>query len=124
MPVKDINTYTAKRHVERRAWAIELLGGGRCVSCGTGNNLEFDHTDPDTKSFNIGQHLGRYSKKRLLQELLKCQLLCYNCHKKKTGFAKHGTRSSYTAGCRCSACTEANKTYYQKYWLNKRATVA
>lgn len=27
----------------------------------------------------------------------------------------HGTRSRYTAGCRCTDCRNANKTYFAKY---------
>jgi len=31
------------------------------------------------------------------------------------GVVKHGTRSGYTAGCRCEACTLANRLYQREY---------
>ena len=124
---EEYNTWmrkrTARTHVVRKAWATGLLGG-KCVSCGAGEELEFDHVDPATKSFNVGQHLGRYSEKKLREELSKCQLLCKDCHRKKTGLAAHGTRPCYVGGCRCEACTEANKLYYREYWRKKRTAEA
>lgn len=110
---------TTRRHTENRAWAIDFLGGC-CKSCGTQEDLEFDHVDPSTKSFNLGSHLGRYSLKKLKAELVKCQLLCTACHKVKTGVAECGTRSGYVKGCRCADCTEANRVYYRRYWDSKR----
>lgn len=123
MPKKDYlsreeyNAWMRNRHArktrEGRAWALELLGNA-CAYCGTAEVLEFDHVDPDTKSFNIGSHVGRYSKEKLIKELSKCQLLCEECHKDKTGRAEHGTRAKYVGGCRCEACTEANTRYYRE----------
>ncbi len=124
---KEYNAWMRERttriHIQRRLWALELLGG-RCVSCRTREELEFDHVNPATKSFNIGQHLGKYSEKKLEEELAKCQLLCKDCHRKKTGVAEHGTRPCYTGGCRCEACTEANKLYYRDYWTRKQTAEA
>ena len=34
----------------------------------------------------------------------------------------HGTRSSYTAGCRCDECRTANNTYMHKYYHERLAT--
>lgn len=61
---------------------IDLLGG-QCAKCGATESLSFDHIDPSTKEFNIG-HLLNHSEKKILKELKKCQLLCFNCHEKKT----------------------------------------
>lgn len=51
--------------------------GEGCVWCGSKEHLEFDHKDPTTKSFNIRVSMNF---RRLLPELLKCQLLCIDCH--------------------------------------------
>lgn len=86
MPYKDynnkMNEYMQKRYHERRASGIEVLGG-KCSSCGTEENLNFDHIDRMTKSFPISK-LWSVSWKRYKAELEKCQLLCEPCHKEKT----------------------------------------
>lgn len=56
-----------------------------CTDCG---NLwpyyvmQFDHRDPASKLFNIGDHskITRVSVKRLLVEIAKCDPVCGNCH--------------------------------------------
>jgi 5-methylcytosine-specific restriction endonuclease McrA len=115
--MRDRKAYMRERwkrlHYERRIWLIEKWGG-KCNSCGSTKQLEFDHIDPKTKSFNIGQHYGRYSKDRLLEEANKCQLLCNSCHWDKTGRANHGTPSKYTAGCRCDECRKSWASYLKE----------
>lgn|SRR3990167_8159070 len=58
-----------------------------CVDCGETDKVvfELDHIDPKLKSFSISQavRLGhRWDK--VLEELQKCQVLCANCHKRRT----------------------------------------
>ena len=65
---------------ERKKLLIEMLGG-KCESCGTTKNLQFDHIDPTTKSFSIAK---KYMSPVVFEEIKKCQLLCYECHLKKT----------------------------------------
>lgn len=70
------------RRQERRKFLIEHLGG-KCVGCGVTENLQFDHIDRTQKLFSIGKKLD-YSLEKLLPELEKCQLLCYECHELKS----------------------------------------
>ena len=63
--------------------------GGKCVSCGTTENLEFDHIDPNTKRFNVSKVIPDTPPETPLtqnvwEEVDKCQLLCKSCHRKKT----------------------------------------
>lgn len=69
-------------YAEQRKHFLGLLGD-KCVACGTTENLEFDHKDPATKSFTLA---GSWSRKydTLYEEVMKCQLLCTDCHKEKT----------------------------------------
>ena len=58
-----------------------------CVECGESDIrvLDFDHLDPSEKSFNLGDAIRRgYSFDRIKEEVAKCQVLCANCHRKKT----------------------------------------
>jgi hypothetical protein len=64
---------------ERRQYLREYLGG-KCVRCGSIENLEFDHIIKETKSFTIGSSLTCFSIEDLILEVDKCQLLCRPCH--------------------------------------------
>lgn len=108
-----MKVYMLDRYHKRKAKAIMQLGGV-CVDCGTDKNLHFDHIDPNTKSFTLGQRLSSVSEKKLQEELDKCQLLCQTCHElksinelgNKVAKGAHGTVSSYLY-CKCSECREA-----------------
>ena len=82
---KNINDQKNLRD-ERRKLLREKLGG-KCVGynkvCGSTKKLEFDHIEPENKSFSIGQCLSK-PLDLLLEESEKCQLLCYKCHYEKT----------------------------------------
>ena len=71
-----------KLYQARRVWAIQRLGG-KCVRCGSVDNLEVDHIDPATKSCHpfSGASLAW---SRFVTEIDKCQLLCRFCHLEKT----------------------------------------
>lgn len=81
--------FTAYYH-KRKAEYVELLGG-KCVKCGAAHDLEFDHVESSSKSFTLTKFMN-FSKKKALEELKKCQLLCRECHKKKTRAAMDGGR--------------------------------
>jgi len=70
--------YIGARRKYRRERLIEMLGGA-CVRCGATDDLEFDHIDPATKAFAVGSDMSRAWSK-LVEEALKCQLLCFECH--------------------------------------------
>ena len=54
-----------------------------CVRCGYSGNtskLDFHHRDPSTKSFQVGVLAREVSRKRLQEEIAKCDVLCKACH--------------------------------------------
>lgn len=58
-----------------------------CTQCGEKDFvvLEFDHIDPSTKKHNISTMVSQgTSIRKLKEELDKCQILCANCHRRKT----------------------------------------
>jgi hypothetical protein len=69
-----------KRHIVK-ATLVAFLGG-KCQKCGYDRcigALVFHHTDPSKKEFTIsGKHALSIDK--LKKEVLKCQLMCANCH--------------------------------------------
>lgn len=60
---------------------IKLLGGkcNRCDWEGHPAAFEFHHKDPSQKEFSIGS-MANKSWSVVKKELLKCELLCSNCH--------------------------------------------
>ena len=72
-----------KRYHQALSEAKEQLGG-KCVKCGTIENLQFDHIHPKDKLFAITKQLLMSDRKKFQEELDKCQLLCCDCHLEKT----------------------------------------
>ena len=66
---------------KKKKQLIEHLGG-KCVGCGTTEDLQFDHIVRADKSFTIGQSMHK-SIEVLIEEANKCQLLCKTCHQYK-----------------------------------------
>jgi len=79
-----IKPYRRTRRRENKAKAIYFLGG-ECEHCAlrlNGKNgvvFEFHHLDGSEKEHNLGSLLlGSWDK--IMKELVKCILLCKNCH--------------------------------------------
>lgn len=64
------------RYKNLRENAINELGG-KCVKCGSENNLEFNHIDPLNKEMEAS---GKTNLRR--GEYKKCELLCKSCHRR------------------------------------------
>lgn len=68
---------------EERAKYIVSLKGGACSICGYNKcpaALEFHHTDPTQKEFQINKRWSM-SDVAIQKEIDKCVLLCANCHR-------------------------------------------
>lgn len=97
----------------RNAWIVE---NGPCAKCGSSDDLEVDHRDPAEKSMDPASIWSRSEEARIA-ELAKCQVLCRECHQKKTIAENyrprvHGTVAMYKRGrCRCELCREAKRRY-------------
>lgn len=116
--------YMAKRYRQRMDDAIEYLGG-KCVDCGSQEDLEFDHGDRSSKVMNVSQSVT-YSKKKFWAEVEKCQLRCRECHNKKTlnelgfqdGKVVHGTLAAGRY-CKCEECRKAKSDYMKDYYRKR-----
>lgn len=111
--------YNLKRYHRIRKEIIDLLGG-KCVECGTTENLEFDHIDRETKNFNIGR-LTNVSREKLLKELPLCQLLCKPHHDIKSAkeeSVEHGGGLTGKKNCRCEYCAPLKNAYARRYKAN------
>ena len=70
---------SVRRHRNKIA-GVTLLGG-KCIQCGEKNInvLQFHHKDPSKKDFGVSSVINK-SWKLVKKEILKCELLCANCH--------------------------------------------
>lgn len=80
---KGSHKFRNEKAKETKINLIKILGGS-CESCGYSKNyaaLSFHHKDPKTKKFSIiaSARVDR-SWEDILQEALKCSLLCHTCH--------------------------------------------
>lgn len=88
-----------------------VAANGPCATCGSWDRCEVDHVEPSTK---VAHRIWSWSLERRTDELRKCQVLCYACHKHKTriqtyGERQHGTWAMYSGGrCRCVPCKKVN----------------
>lgn len=89
-----------------------------CVVCGSIENLELDHIYNVLK---VSHRIWSWSEERRLNELDVCQVLCKDCHNKKTIAHRQqfnapcGTEKCYNRGCRCDKCREAHRQYMKEY---------
>lgn len=70
--------YQRKWIANRRA---EFFKDKSCAKCGSTESLELDHIDRLTK---VSNSIWSWSQVRREEELAKCQVLCSDCHLKKT----------------------------------------
>lgn len=77
-----------KRRIELSEFVIALKQKP-CMDCGviyTHYAMDFDHRDKSKKLASISKMINyhSYSKKKILEEIKKCDLVCANCHRKRT----------------------------------------
>ena len=82
---KDKKVIQARARRDRlREWILEVKKSSKCARCPENHPscLVFHHLS--NKKFNISDavRLG-YGKETVAKELLKCEILCANCHSKE-----------------------------------------
>jgi hypothetical protein len=81
----------AKRQQKHRQKLNEVKLKSGCVECGFNSHpaaLQFNHRDPEQKSFEIGSCVLK-SWESIEAEIAKCDVLCANCHSIHTVTEKH-----------------------------------
>lgn len=76
-----------KRYTEQyREWFKSIKTELKCNRCNEDHIacLDFHHTDPSIKEYNIGKMISALIPKHIvLAEIEKCEVLCANCHRKE-----------------------------------------
>jgi hypothetical protein len=76
---------SAKIRIQNKIKFYEWLSKQECADCGNSDTrvLEFDHVR-GKKLGVVSVMIGHVSKKRLLEEIAKCEIVCANCHRIRT----------------------------------------
>jgi hypothetical protein len=84
--------------LERTRYLVEYFERHPCVDCGETDPvvLEFDHLR--NKSFSIGAKLVQFAWKTILDEIEKCDVVCANCHRRRTARRRGAVRAVLTQG--------------------------
>ena len=78
---------TIKAHYARtKLWFKQYKATLQCARCPENHPacLQFHHKNPRTKVLEVTECVARnWSRKRIMQEIRKCEVLCANCHAKE-----------------------------------------
>lgn len=83
---------------ERTEMIVEYLRDHPCIDCGESDPvvLEFDHLRD--KRFEIAQGLAYRRWSSILEEIAKCEVVCANCHRRRTAARRGSVRYLLTLG--------------------------
>lgn len=99
---------------------LGYLKDKKCAKCGSVNRLEIDHINPKEKNTHV---IWLWSEERRQEELKKCQVLCYHCHKLKTrseNIKEHSYNAYKINRCRCSLCYNEYRKVCEAYNERRR----
>jgi hypothetical protein len=84
--------------IERTVYLVSFFREHPCVDCGEGDPivLEFDHLRE--KRVGIGKGMRERPWKDVLAEIEKCDVVCANCHRRRTSHRGGFIRSVVLAG--------------------------
>ena len=87
-----------KLALERTRFLIAYFEEHPCVDCGESDPvvLEFDHLRD--KEFTIGTALTKRTWRAILEEIEKCEVVCANCHRRRTARRRGTLRAVLTLG--------------------------
>ena len=70
--------------LERTRYLFEYFATHPCAGEPDPMVLEFDHLEACEKAFNIGEALSYRNWPSILTEIEKCEVVCANCHRRRT----------------------------------------
>jgi hypothetical protein len=86
-PLKSANRRSRTRRAKLQKSIDAYKAAHGCSGCGESDPvvLDFDHRDSSIKKTNIASMVSdRYSLEIIKKEIAKCDILCANCHRRKT----------------------------------------
>lgn len=97
--IGQINDAQKRRSIAMKRWICEYLEAHPCSDCGESDIqvLEFDHQRD--KLYNVSKMLGGdFNLAAVQAEVAKCEVVCANCHKRRTDSSNGNYRVKYLNG--------------------------
>ena len=97
--IKQARVQKELRRVERTLFLLEYFARHTCVDCGESDPvvLEFDHVDEKgEKAFEVARNFAERRWQDVLAEMEKCEVVCANCHRKRTAERRNALRWALT----------------------------
>lgn len=72
---------------QRLVEEIRELKNVPCADCGQEYGywvMDFDHRPGEIKLGEVGRFVQNYNRKKALEEVAKCDVVCANCHRERT----------------------------------------
>lgn len=88
----DNTDYFTNSRNSRRRFLIAVKWTAGCMDCGYSIHpeaMDFDHRPGEIKSFTLNQVGGR-TFDSIIQEVMKCDVVCANCHRIRTSNRREG----------------------------------
>ena len=86
------NQQIRERKISNKKWRMEYIQSlnPQCKICKESDiaTLDFHHDDESTKEYSIS-NMNSCSRKKVIQEISKCTILCSNCHRKLHFYKKN-----------------------------------
>jgi len=75
-----------KKESRAKEYVRSILQSTPCTDCGENDIvvLEFDHREPSQKFKDISRLMKNGAGNKLREEIAKCDVVCANCHRKRT----------------------------------------
>jgi hypothetical protein len=83
--------------LQRTAWLLDYFSSHPCRDCGESDPVVLDFDHRGDKDFEIGQALTYRSWKVILAEIAKCDVVCANCHRRRTADRRGSVRATLAA---------------------------
>lgn len=82
---ENSNRHCMERKRRNGEFIAKYLSGKRCKDCGEDDIIVLDFHHIGNKEFNISDAcMNAYSIEKIEREIVKCEILCANCHRRRT----------------------------------------
>jgi hypothetical protein len=83
--------------VQRTAWLLDYFASHPCCDCGESDPVVLDFDHRRDKTFEIAESLTYRKWEVILAEIEKCDVVCANCHRRRTAARRGSVRATLDA---------------------------
>lgn len=113
---KRLKEMQARHRARNHSRVMAYLDEHPCTDCGESDPvvLDFDHLPGHVKRFTISRAVGASTRSwtSILAEIAKCEVVCANCHRRRTaargGFRKHAANEAAVIAAQAVANVDAD----------------